>query len=350
MKKTLKRALTALIAAALLLSCLPLSSSADDLWVDADVDALWERKLEEHPILHRDEEGEWLFYEPYVRESISLIPFLYTKAFQELDFEMRYFKDPEAEDFPYFMGVASNKGDIEAVCLPYVNRGLQGYGYMYSEKLNQVLLSCFDLSKGGDPLTEWHTPTARACIEAFGITKEELKEACALSRSNPDAIRKILSMFTDEEFERFKREGILESHLDESYVLDALYLSDGEQARALCYEHFMAVVNGRGINMGSVVYVQTTARLEWLKTQDLRTKSFRYFLENAEPIVENLQDEYQFDASIPKVFFTELKALAYADPPKAGDPTAAYALIFTLAALPLAGFGVYEWKRRRRVI
>ena len=102
--------------------------------------------------------------------------------------------------------------------------------------------------------------------------------------------------------------------------------------------------------MGSVVYVQTTARLEWLKTQDLRTKSFRYFLENAEPIVENLQDEYQFDASIPKVFFTELKALAYADPPKAGDPTAAYALIFTLAALPLAGFGVYEWKRRRRVI
>ena len=38
------------------------------------------------------------------------------------------------------------------------------------------------------------------------------------------------------------------------------------------------------------------------------------------------------------------------DPPKAGDSTAAYALIFTLAALPLAGFGVYEWKKRRRAI
>ncbi len=38
------------------------------------------------------------------------------------------------------------------------------------------------------------------------------------------------------------------------------------------------------------------------------------------------------------------------DPPKAGDPTAAYALIFTLAALPLAGFGVAEWKRRRRAV
>ena len=35
---------------------------------------------------------------------------------------------------------------------------------------------------------------------------------------------------------------------------------------------------------------------------------------------------------------------------KTGDPTAAYALIFTLAALPLAGFGVYEWKRRRRAV
>ena len=41
---------------------------------------------------------------------------------------------------------------------------------------------------------------------------------------------------------------------------------------------------------------------------------------------------------------------AYADPPKTGDSTAAYALIFTLAALPLAGFGVYEWKKRRRAV
>ena len=38
------------------------------------------------------------------------------------------------------------------------------------------------------------------------------------------------------------------------------------------------------------------------------------------------------------------------DPPKTGDPTAAYALIFTLAALPLAGLGVAEWKRRRRAV
>ena len=37
-------------------------------------------------------------------------------------------------------------------------------------------------------------------------------------------------------------------------------------------------------------------------------------------------------------------------PPQTGDPTAAYALIFTLAALPLAGFGVAEWKRRRRAV
>ncbi|MBQ7847616.1 MAG: hypothetical protein IJ344_04945, partial [Clostridia bacterium] len=36
--------------------------------------------------------------------------------------------------------------------------------------------------------------------------------------------------------------------------------------------------------------------------------------------------------------------------PATGDPTAAYALIFTLAALPLAGFGVHEWKKRRRAV
>ena len=37
-------------------------------------------------------------------------------------------------------------------------------------------------------------------------------------------------------------------------------------------------------------------------------------------------------------------------PPATGDGTAAYALIFTLATLPLAGFGVYEWKKRRRAV
>jgi hypothetical protein len=48
--------------------------------------------------------------------------------------------------------------------------------------------------------------------------------------------------------------------------------------------------------------------------------------------------EMRYDISIPPV------------PPKTGDPTAAYALIFTLAALPLAVFGVAEWKRRRRAV
>ncbi|MBQ7847361.1 MAG: hypothetical protein IJ344_03655 [Clostridia bacterium] len=49
--------------------------------------------------------------------------------------------------------------------------------------------------------------------------------------------------------------------------------------------------------------------------------------------------------------FEELEAyLAENDPPKTGDPTAAYALIFTLAALPLVGFGVAEWKKRRRAV
>ena len=37
-------------------------------------------------------------------------------------------------------------------------------------------------------------------------------------------------------------------------------------------------------------------------------------------------------------------------PPQTGDPTAAYALIFTLAALPLAGLCAAEWKKRRRAV
>ena len=72
------------------------------------------------------------------------------------------------------------------------------------------------------------------------------------------------------------------------------------------------------------------------------------FLKNAKRGLAGAQyDEVRAEM---EVRFAELEALAYADPPKTGDSTAAYALIFTLAALPLAGFGVYEWKRRRRVI
>ena len=56
-------------------------------------------------------------------------------------------------------------------------------------------------------------------------------------------------------------------------------------------------------------------------------------------------------ASLEQVFAVQPAPKAEpAAPPKTGDPTAAYALIFTLAALPLAGFGVAEWKKRRRAI
>ena len=42
--------------------------------------------------------------------------------------------------------------------------------------------------------------------------------------------------------------------------------------------------------------------------------------------------------------FEEFVALI---PPKTGERTAVYALIFTLSALPLAGIGVYRWRKRR---
>ena len=47
--------------------------------------------------------------------------------------------------------------------------------------------------------------------------------------------------------------------------------------------------------------------------------------------------EMRYDISIPE------------NPPKTGEHTALYATIFVLAVLPLAGFGVYQWKKRRTV-
>ena len=82
-----------------------------------------------------------------------------------------------------------------------------------------------------------------------------------------------------------------------------------------------------------------------LKNGLLKTKS---------AIVEKIDNIVKTFRTVDEELFEELEDYLAEnpenDPPKAGDPTAVYAFIFTLAALPLAGFGVYGWKKRRRAI
>ena len=333
MKKTLKRALTALIAAALLLSCLPLSSSADDLWVDADVDALWAEKMTSDP-KYSSGIGEALLHDPIKLAVNDLTVLLYTDAFSHLTFERR-------TDFP---------DECDYICFP------EGRSYLLLPCTGQVRIQSVELEEVLEPCVDEHLvqkkPYLRACIEAFGITKDELREACIKSKSDPDSIRDVLSAYTDEEFAYLKERGELKSALDEnSYLLDALYLEDEAEMMALSLEPFAVCVAGKIVKFADVLY-DSESRFEgqpvteWLKNQNLNTRSFKRFLENAEVCGKS----YQTEQNRLEERIAELKALAYADPPKTGDPTAAYALIFALAALPLAGFGVYEWKKRRRAV
>ena len=348
----MKKALSTLLLFTLILTTLtvlPLSSSADDLWVDADVDALWERKLEEHPFGRSHITTAGVFWtEPFLRESNLLTTFLYTDAFKELEFELRYYD--AWDNYLYWAGFLG--GDIEGLYLPSVRVGEGSevgsglFGYMYSEELNAVLETCFDTEREELYRTAmWRLPLARACIEAFDISKEELKKACEQSRTDPDSIRQVLHMFSDEQFESFKAYGILESHLDESYIFDALYLEDESQCIALCMEHFLFRAGDKEYRWDkyNTGYLDDPEQVAELKKQNLATPSFRTFLEYTKSRLKNPTEEQ-------KQTLAELEALAYADPPETGDSTAAYALIFTLAALPLAGFGVYEWKRRRRAV
>ncbi|MBQ8911380.1 MAG: LPXTG cell wall anchor domain-containing protein, partial [Clostridia bacterium] len=76
----------------------------------------------------------------------------------------------------------------------------------------------------------------------------------------------------------------------------------------------------------------------------------RKFLENAKRSYEsdvkyNPHIRYPSDTPERLAHFEELANR----PPKTGEHTALYATIFVLAVLPLAGFGVYQWKKRRTV-
>ncbi len=75
-----------------------------------------------------------------------------------------------------------------------------------------------------------------------------------------------------------------------------------------------------------------------LKEEDILTKEFRYFMADAQKREKSAEGE---------ALFLKLKAHLAENPPKAGDETAVYALIFTLSVLPLAALGVYGWKKRR---
>ena len=332
MKKTLKRALTALIAAALLLSCLPLGTLAD---TESEYDRLWEERSEKVYLWEKAMMGRGEYSvsgEPFFSDFAFLI--LYAEAAQELTFVRLSEFDPDF-DPSFSWGYAGN-------VLLWLERG----DALLSPQLEALTQNCYNEDK-----TREATPSMHLLVRELGIEKKELKAAYQKMKDDPRSIRSLLPMLSDEEFEEILKGNrcFKESYEIPDFFFEALYLEDENQVKSLLARPYTVVLDGEALTAYDL-FVTAKYSFEELAEKGVLTKEFRYFMDQVEKESEEGTSISVKDCAL----FEELEAYLAEnpenDPPETGDSTAAYALIFTLAALPLAGFGVYEWKRRRRTV
>lgn len=347
----MKKFFSLTITLLLLLTLFSVSSFGDGegVWVETDVDNLWQKRAEDSSI--EGGSGVWESSEyaiPFIDGSNDLTPLLFIKDLG-LSFEW-FFPDPyHWEDGPYWI---SEKDAQFAFPIVGVYKG----GYVYSEELQQVLEQyCYNppSPRSADSL---YLPLLRGCIEAFGITQEELKAACVMSRENPETVREALPFLSDEDFNELKDAGRFSSEIDtHPYLMDALYLPDEQDVRSLLMNQFVVNVNGITVRVTDFLedydYYEIVTD-EWLEQQDLNTPGFRLFLENAKLVYEEELARFPNDPAYPAdtperlAHFEELANR----PPKTGEHTALYAVIALTALVPLAAMSICAAKKRRRAI
>ena len=184
----------------------------------------------------------------------------------------------------------------------------------------------------------YEVPHLAWLVREMNVSKEDLIAANERMKSAPDSCRPLFWMLTDQEYAQLSV-AVEETVLDE-YVIDALYVEDFDESCSLLNSREGFRANGEWlwpfeeswlVNDLEGKAIDKDAFLRYLNAAELHVSQM------GDSKAEKLQALYVFAETLPTQ-------------PETGDPTVAYALIFTLAALPLAGFGVYEWKRRRRAI
>lgn len=344
----MRRIVAVLMLTAMLLTALPLLVSAKqkDLWVDMDYEELWERKNEkEGAIVDEGVSEEVISSCPFVGSGLTVL--FYTDAFDDLTFERLVAEDYE-NGVPW-----ETPGDRQVCYLPTVG---YPYQYIYSEELDRILEErCVYSRVCKDREYTWieydqHLPYLRGCIEEFGITKEELRAACVLSRENPDYIREKLSMFTDEEFERMKARGELTCNYDQSYLLDALYLPDENKVRELCLLPYGVAVDGKVFEMWRLKYAyeeyEGEPLIQWMLTKKINTPGMKRMIKNAyDSGTGGSASVFAKNIAALEARVAELDAMEE-QAPKAGDRTVLYLLI---SAAGFAGGVVllHEMKKRK---
>ena len=198
-------------------------------------------------------------------------------------------------------------------------------------------------------------PLLKILVQEFNVTKDELYTARDKMLDDPDWI---LAKFPElaDTFDEFKRrlsdaKEWRTGWILEDFMIEALYLEDEQESRDLLLAPG-TIYTEQGFRM---LYFMDAYPLE-SQAEERADYIDGWYLSTTVPSMDRFRDlvdyarksPYAGDPLVMEVIdLWEAKLLKT---PATGDGTAVYALIFTLAALPLAGFGVYEWKRRRRAV
>lgn len=295
-----------------------------EMWQEQDLEALWAKKYEAEGEMVRTGLMEGMIpLCPFMGNDLTVL--LYTDAFDSLTFERRIFENAQAPQGAFWQIPCER----ETLYLPTVYHGYRGgTSYIFSEQLSEILdRRCIEIEDGERTQV---LPYLRGCIEEFDITKEELLAAYELSRSDPDAIREKLSMFTDEEFEQMKSRGLLTCIPENDYIVDALYLPDRDEVTSLCLYPFAALVDGQIVTLADLMHDQQGAVAAHLLTSDLQNIGFARFLENAFLAAEEF--EYLQNGAEAQLYSLQNAMLEPLDdfdddPPQTGDNTALYLLV-----------------------
>ena len=275
-----------------------------------------------------EEYYEYYFYHPLF--SPSLVVLLYTDIGEELTFE----KEPDEAD-----------GDTMGM---QHNWFKYGSGCLNSPELAKATEACSTF-----PYTARESVSAlRECVQYFDITKEELLAGFKLMKENPDAIRPLLTVLTDEEYEKAKGEDGTFGKTDwPEFVIEALFMEDDAMAHRLLTKPFTVYVPelGRVVETNELNYeldYNSTApdhyvTFDRLKSYDLTSDAMGEFIEYQLRYIKNHDTPYAREvAELAAAREAQLKASQTGD----GSVNALWVIAFAIPALAFVTI-----KRKRRI-
>ena len=268
----MKRIVLFSLCCVLMIGALPLFGAAEK----EDLDALWEAREITDAVEFSSPESdsaECIFKPVFRYQSDAIALLLYTRVAKNLTVKMvcmdEEYEYPDEYMFEEHVPTAPREGgDPVSIYIP---------------ELLPMLQKCYASYEGKDGCYGFKIlPCLRAAIKEFGLTKKELAEACKLSRKNPDAVKKYFSEFTDEDFEKMKNDGELTFYLDQSRLLDALFVEKDEDCALLCITPIATVVDGVLVRQSDFFYGRFTPEMLFTSSlSPLEIKSFKALLRHA---------------------------------------------------------------------